>query len=57
MKNKYLFETFRSNSSDFDGRFTNYLNGKYSDDWKVKHCDFHSESNEISASCMFKRKS
>jgi hypothetical protein len=57
MENKYMFETFRSSSSDFDGRFTDYLNEKYSNDWKVKHCDFHSESKEISASCMFKRKS
>jgi hypothetical protein len=57
MKNKYLFETFKSSSSDFDHQFTNYLNDKYSDAWKVKHCEFLDSSDEKSASCMFKRKS
>jgi len=45
----------RSESSDLDNRFSNYLNKKYSDSWKVKSCDFHSEGSEKSASCLFKR--
>ena len=30
MADKYIYETFRSESSDFDRRFSEYLNGKYS---------------------------
>jgi hypothetical protein len=57
MKDKYLYETFSSEASQFDNSFTNYLNEKYSDQWKVKDCQVHRESDHISASCMFKRKS
>jgi hypothetical protein len=55
MADRYIYETFRSESSDFDRRFSEYLNGKYSENWKVKSCDFHSESDEKSASCLFKK--
>jgi hypothetical protein len=57
MKNRYLYESFSSNRSGFDERFTGYLNDKYSDDWKVKDCTFHQEGDEKTASCMFKRHS
>jgi len=50
-----MYETFRSESSKFDKRFSDYLNKKYSGHWKVKTCDFHSESDGKSASCLFKR--
>lgn len=57
MKDKYLYESFISEASQFDDRFTHYLNEKYADNWKVKNCDFQRESDHISASCMFKRRS
>ena len=55
MSDRYMYETFRSESSEFDKRFSDYLNKKYSEHWKVKTCDFHSESDGKSASCLFKR--
>lgn len=55
MADRYIYETFSSESSKFDKRFSDYLNKKYSEHWKVKTCDFHSESGEKSASCLFKR--
>jgi hypothetical protein len=56
MTDRYHYETFSSESSIFDSRFSDYLNKKYSDNWKVKTCEFHSESDQKSASCLFKRK-
>ncbi len=57
MGDRYLFETFRADSSAFDGDFTNYLNSKRRDHWKVKNCSFSSagEGGKMCASCLFKR--
>jgi hypothetical protein len=59
MENKYLHETFHSGSSDFDQRFTQFLNDKHNENWKVKHCSYCHDSNgsEMWASCLFKKKS
>ena len=56
MPDKYLYETFSYGSSEFDRRFTDYLNEKWTDNWKVKHCDFSYGTDEKSASCLFKQR-
>jgi hypothetical protein len=56
MSDRYAYESFSSESSSFDERFSNFLNDKYADDWKVKDCSYSREGDEKTASCMFKRK-
>lgn len=56
MKDKYTYESFSSNVSSFDESFSNFVNDKYANDWKVKDCTYHQEGDEKTASCMFKRK-
>lgn len=58
MEGEYLFETFSSESSDFDKNFTDFLNGKRGDSWKVKSCTYCHDgtANKTWASCIFKRK-
>ncbi len=57
MEGKYLYDSFNSKSRLFDKNFTEYLNKKRSDHWKVKDCSFcHDMDNEkMWASCIFKR--
>jgi hypothetical protein len=56
MKNRYSYESFSSSLSAFDQGFSNFLNEKYTDDWKVKDCTFHQEGDHKTASCLFKRR-
>ena len=58
MDSRYTFETFSSESGSFDREFTNYLNNKAKENWKVKHCSYCHDSigSKMSASCLFKRK-
>jgi hypothetical protein len=57
MEEKYLYDSFNSKSRLFDKNFTDYLNKKRSDQWKVKDCSFcHDTENEkMWASCIFER--
>lgn len=57
MPDKYLYESFSSESAEFDQKFSNYLNKKWADNWKVKTCNFCHGTDEQYASCLFKRKS
>jgi len=58
MEKHYLYETFKSESADFDKTFTDYLNEKRSNDWKVKDCSFCHDSDKVTmwSSCLFKHK-
>ncbi len=58
MEDQYKFETFSSGSDSFDQDFTNYLNSKGNDSWKVKNCTYchDNEMKKIYASRIFKRK-
>ena len=56
MKDRYSYESFSSNTSNFDKKFTSFVNDKYTDNWKVKNCTFQQEGDEKTASCMFKRR-
>jgi hypothetical protein len=54
---EYKFETFKADASSFDQEFTNFLNSKSSESWKVKTCTYcHDEMAKTThASCIFKR--
>ena len=54
--NKYHFESFEANFSEFDGRFTEYLNSKYDSGWKHKSCEFQPGSHSVHAFCLFKKR-
>ena len=58
MEGKYIFESFNSDMNSFDQEFTDYLNNKRSEHWKVKNCSFchDTEDGKMWASCLFKRK-
>ncbi len=58
MKGEYLYESFSAESSKFDKNFTNFLNSKRKDHWKVNDCSFcHDDDNTKTwASCIFERK-
>ncbi len=57
MKDEYKFETFRADASSFDQEFTDFLNNKSSESWKVKSCSYcHDDmAKKTYASCLFKR--
>ncbi len=59
MEDLYKFETFSADASSFDQDFTNFLNSKRRDSWKVKTCTYcHDDAvSKTYASCIFKRKS
>lgn len=59
MADNYLYETFTAQAGEFDGKFTDYLNQKSVDQWKVKDCSYchDTENQKTYASCLFKRKS
>ncbi len=59
MSFEYSYETFRSDTGDFNKKFTKYLNKMSSNRWRVKHCSYCHGSNDdnMYASCMFERKS
>ena len=52
---RYGFETFSAESDDFDRKFTDYLNEKYSNGFKYKSCMYDSVGNTTYARCLFKR--
>lgn len=53
--NRYHFETFQALSGEFDTKFSEFVNGKYSGGWKYKDCQFESYGDKRSAYCLFKR--
>lgn len=58
MEDQYKFETFSSDPSTFDQDFSNFLNSKRSESWKVKTCSYchDNDMKKLYASCIFKRK-
>lgn len=58
MEGEYHYETFSSESGEFDHSFTDFLNRKSGEDWKVKSCSYCYDAvgSKITASCIFKRK-
>lgn len=54
---EYKFETFQADAKSFDREFTDFLNGKSKDSWKVKSCSYcHDDAaKRMFASCIFKR--
>ena len=58
MDQDYKFETFKADASSFDLEFTNFLNSKSNESWKVKSCSYcHDDmGKQTYASCIFKRK-
>jgi len=58
MEDDYKFETFNADASSFDREFTNFLNSRSSESWKVKSCSYcHDDlGKKTYASCIFKRK-
>ena len=55
--NRYSFETFQSSSTDFDSKFSEFVNSKYDSGWKYKDCHFEGSGDERYAYCLFKRAS
>jgi hypothetical protein len=57
MEGDYKFETFSADASSFDREFTDFLNSKSSQFWKVQSCSYcHDEGGKkLYASCIFKR--
>jgi hypothetical protein len=58
MEDHYKFETFSSDSSSFDQDFSNFLNSKCAESWKVRNCSYchDNDMKKTYASCIFKRK-
>ena len=54
-KDRYMFESFSSDTSSFDDRFSEFINKKYADGWKYKDCQYFSEGNSRDAFCIFKK--
>ena len=54
----YLYESFTSESGEFEKNFTDFLNTKLRDHWKVKSCTYchDATAGRTSAGCIFKRK-
>lgn len=57
MEHEYHFETFGDDTSAFDTGFTDFLNRKRTEGWKVKNCYMchGGEGGKTYASCIFKR--
>jgi hypothetical protein len=57
MEKKYNYESFNAEKGNFDREFTEYLNQKRVDHWKVKDCTYchDTEHDRMWASCIFKR--
>lgn len=53
-KGRYFYDTFSAENDRFDGMFTDYLNKKYGDGWKVKGCQYHMDGGKRLAHCIFK---
>ena len=54
---EYKFETFKADATAFDQEFTNFLNKKSKDSWRVKSCSYcHDDMAKTTyASCIFKK--
>ena len=52
---RYQYEKFSSGSSEFDKKFTDYLNRKRSENWCVQSCAYSrdSEASTMRADCIF----
>ena len=59
MSFQYSYETFRADSGNFNKDFTQYLNERGSEKWRVKHCSYchGTKDGKLYASCMFERES
>ncbi len=57
MEHEYHFETFAGDGLAFDTAFTDFLNRKRAEGWKVKDCYVcrGGEGSRTYASCIFKR--
>jgi hypothetical protein len=57
MRYTYKYETFRADSGVFDREFTQYLNERASQEWRVRHCNYchGSQDGKMHASCMFEQ--
>ncbi len=57
MEGQYKFETFSADSASFDQEFSNFLNNKAGDAWKVKTCSYchDNDMKKLYASCIFKK--
>ena len=53
----YQYETFRADSAEFDKQFTQYLNIRGSERWRVKDCTYchSSKDGKRYASCLFEK--
>jgi hypothetical protein len=53
----YKYETFRAESDEFNDKFTEYLNLRASENWRVKHCNYchGSTDGKMYASCMLEK--
>ncbi len=54
LKNKYLYETFKSTPSAFDHEFTEFLNEKSRIGWEYQDCFFCHDEKMSYAACIFK---
>ena len=52
---KFLFESFKANSSEFDHSFSEYLNKKHSAGWDYEDCQYYMEGGMRHAYCVFER--
>jgi hypothetical protein len=56
MEVMYKSETFSAMAGSFDQEFSNFLNSKAKDNWKVKSCSYCHDNEKTVASCIFKKK-
>lgn len=54
-KEKYRFEIFEAPHSEFQSKFTDYLNQLDKDGWEYEDCKFISEADSCKAMCVFER--
>lgn len=54
-KEKYCFETFHAGRSEFDTKFSQFLNSRYNSGWEYEDCQFSSEGDNQIAYCLFEK--
>jgi hypothetical protein len=52
-KQKYCFETFEAPQSEFEGKFSEFLNSRYENGWEYEDCQYSLEGNRQIAYCVF----
>jgi hypothetical protein len=52
---KYRYDSFEAEASEFGPKFSEYLNSCYNQGWKYEDCQYHSEGGKQHACCIFKR--